>query len=57
MHKCTDVHILHILFIQKFTILPTDFSISGGELTPTIKMKRPIILEKYHDLVAQMYAE
>ena len=33
---------------------PTDFSISGGEFTPTIKMKRPIILEKYHDLVTQM---
>ena len=48
---------LILLSLQKFSVLPVDFSISGGELTPTMKMKRKVILAKYHDLVAEMYKE
>jgi len=33
--------------IKKFTLLPNEFSIEGGELTPTLKLKRKQILEKY----------
>merc|ERR1712048_787178 len=33
--------------IQKFTILPTNFSEQEGELTPTKKLKRPIVVKKY----------
>ena len=43
--------------LQKFRILPVDLSIPGGELTPTLKMKRKVILEKYSDLVEDMYRE
>lgn len=32
--------------IQKFTILPQDLSMSGGELTPTFKTKRSVISDK-----------
>jgi len=42
--------------IQKFTILPTNFSELEGELTPTKKLKRPIVVKKYHDLIEHMYA-
>ena len=48
---------LIFFLLQKFVILPRDFSISGGELTPTMKLKRPVILEKYHDLMLQMYTD
>jgi len=41
--------------VQKWSILPTDFSISGGELGPTMKMKRSVIAEKYSDTIERFY--
>ncbi|KAA3659127.1 MAG: long-chain fatty acid--CoA ligase [Calditrichaeota bacterium] len=41
--------------IKKFCIIPNDFSIEGGELTPTLKVKRKAIMEKYADKIAAMY--
>ncbi len=41
--------------IKKFTILPVDFSIDSGELTPTLKVKRKAIMEKYANQIAAMY--
>ncbi|QKF94735.1 long-chain fatty acid CoA synthetase [Fadolivirus algeromassiliense] len=43
--------------IQKFKILPVDFSISGGELGPTLKLKRNVVVDKYLDLIEEMYQE
>ena len=42
--------------IKKFTILPMDFTQEGGELTPTLKVKRNVVHEKYADLVDRIYA-
>jgi long-chain-fatty-acid--CoA ligase ACSBG len=42
-------------YINKYALLPTDFSIHGGELTPTLKVKRPVVLEKYTKYVEAMY--
>ncbi|KAF5911504.1 hypothetical protein HPG69_000796 [Diceros bicornis minor] len=44
-------------YIQKWAILERDFSISGGELGPTMKLKRLIVLEKYKDIIASFYQE
>lgn len=42
--------------IQKWTILPTEFSIPGGEIGPTMKLKRHFVLKKYSDNVDKLYA-
>jgi len=41
--------------IQKFDIIKEDFTIEGNELTPTMKLKRRIVVEKYKDLIEKMY--
>merc|ERR1711998_403733 len=41
--------------IQKFTILPTNFSEEGNELTPTKKLKRPIVSQKYAKTIDTIY--
>lgn len=41
--------------IQKFTILPTDFSVETEELTPTLKLKRSVAEKKYADAIDAMY--
>jgi long-chain acyl-CoA synthetase len=43
--------------IKKFVLLPHDFSIEGGELTPTMKLKRKVIYEKYKHRIEDMYAD
>uniref|UniRef100_A0A8B9FZF4 Long-chain-fatty-acid--CoA ligase ACSBG2 n=2 Tax=Amazona collaria TaxID=241587 RepID=A0A8B9FZF4_9PSIT len=43
--------------IQKWTLLEKDFSIFSGELGPTMKLKRPVVLEKYKEHIAQFYAD
>ncbi len=41
--------------VKKFTLMPREFSMEEGELTPTFKPKRKVIAEKYKDIIDQMY--
>jgi long-chain acyl-CoA synthetase len=41
--------------IKKFTVLPVDFSQEGGELTPTLKVKRKIVSNKYLTMIEELY--
>ena len=43
--------------IKYYRILSAPFSIEGGEMTPTMKLKKRIIEEKYKDLLDSMYIE
>ena len=42
--------------IKKFTILPSDWEPGGDELTPTMKLKRKPIHEKYADEIEELYS-
>ncbi len=41
--------------VKRFRLIPKEWTIDGGELTPTLKVKRKIVLEKYKDAVEQIY--
>ena len=43
--------------IKKFTLLPKEFSMELGELTPTLKLRRKIILQRYQNEINSMYTE
>jgi len=41
--------------VKKFSILPADFTVENGLLTPTLKVKRKIITEKHRELLDSLY--
>ena len=42
--------------VRKFCVLEHEFSISSGELGPTLKLKRHVVTEKYQAQIDQMYS-
>jgi len=42
--------------VKKFEILPADLSQEGGELTPTLKVKRNVVADKYESDIEALYA-
>lgn len=51
--RCTS----HAQRIQKWAVLEKDFTTVGGELGPTMKLKRPVVLKMYREVVDKFYAE
>lgn len=43
--------------VKKFVLLPREFSMEEEEITPTLKLRRKIITEKYKDLLEGLYEE
>tara|TARA_B100001146_G_scaffold207440_1_gene202839 strand:+ start:207 stop:2009 length:1803 start_codon:yes stop_codon:yes gene_type:complete len=43
--------------LKKFAILPRDFAVDYGELTPTLKIRRKQIRENWADVIEDMYAD
>jgi long-chain acyl-CoA synthetase len=48
-------HYAQVEQIKKYTVLDHDLSIENGELTPTLKVKRNVIYDRYGDLFESMY--
>lgn len=45
----------HVEQVKKFELLDSEWTIDGGELTPTLKLKRKVIMEKYKNAVERIY--
>ncbi len=43
--------------VKKFAILPNDFTQESGELTPTLKVRRKVVTERYRALLDSFYVE
>ncbi len=41
--------------VKEFRILPQDFTIDGGELTPTLKLRRAEVMKKYASVIEDIY--
>ena len=41
--------------IKRWTVLAEDFSVGGGEITPTLKLRRAVVTERYADQVESLY--
>jgi long-chain acyl-CoA synthetase len=57
----TDVALLtrelaDYLRIRRIALLPDEFTIDRGELTPTLKVKRRVIDQKFGDLIEELYS-
>ena len=52
-----NTHLAKYESIKSIRIVKNDFSQEGGELTPSLKLKRKIVLQKYNDLIDDMYGK
>jgi long-chain-fatty-acid--CoA ligase ACSBG len=41
--------------VQKWKVIKKDFSVAGGELGPTLKLKRPVVTKQYAELIDSLY--
>lgn len=47
----------HFETIKKILVVPDEFTVAGGEITPTLKLKRRIIEAKYKQQIEELYQE
>jgi long-chain acyl-CoA synthetase len=52
-----NTHLAKYESIKSIRIVKNDFSQEGGELTPSLKLKRKVVLEKYGHLIDEMYGK
>ena len=43
--------------VKRFALLPTEFSVATGELTPTLKVKRRIVEDRWQDVIEGIYTQ
>jgi len=46
----------HVEQVKKFELLPNEWSVDTGEMTPKLSLKRKVVMEKYRDAIERIYA-
>jgi long-chain acyl-CoA synthetase len=52
-----NAHLASYAQVKRFAVLPDDFTQDGGELTPTLKVKRRDVRAKYADVIESLYQQ
>lgn len=47
----------HVEQVKKFELLPREWSVESGEVTPKLSLKRKVIMEKYKDAIERIYTD
>ena len=50
-------HLAQYETIKRFVLLPEDFTFDNGSLTFTMKLKRRVVEQQFHDAIEQLYAD
>lgn len=50
-----NARLARVQAVKKFKVIPKEFSVEGGELTPTMKVRRKVVVEKYKQEIDQLY--
>jgi long-subunit acyl-CoA synthetase (AMP-forming) len=53
--EAVNQRLARVQTVKRWHILPRDFSIEGGELTPTMKLKRRVVYDKYAAEIEGLY--
>ena len=51
-----NARLARVQAVKKFRVIPNEFTVEGGELTPTMKVKRKVVTEKYRSEIDQLYS-
>jgi long-subunit acyl-CoA synthetase (AMP-forming) len=51
-----NARLARVQAVKKFRVIPNEFTVEGGELTPTMKVKRKVVTEKYKSEIDQLYS-
>jgi long-chain-fatty-acid--CoA ligase ACSBG len=44
-------------WVRKWYIIDGDFTVEGGDLTPTLKLKRKVVTEKHSEVIEKLYED
>ena len=50
-----NARLARVQAVKKFRVIPHEFTVEGGELTPTMKVKRKVVTEKYKSEIDKLY--
>ena len=42
--------------LKRFALLPTEFSVENGELTPTLKVKRRVVTDRWGSVIEELFS-